>query len=70
MKYNEIPRELYAIKNDKTGDVIWNSKGGCYTTYDGVYNRIYQLRDLYPMNSYSVITYRLDRGCDYNGYIK
>ena len=70
MKYNEIPTEVYAIRDNGTGEVIWNSRGGCYTTYEGVCGRIEYLKELYPKRLYSIITWRHDDGCDWTGYIK
>ena len=60
---NNIPtdkediKEVYAIRDLTTGDIIWNARGSAYKEFDDVKKK---LKGLDSSKQYKIITYKLE----------
>jgi len=52
-------KELYAILNEDTGNIIFSAKNGAYKSIDKARERMVILKNSHPTNSYRIITYAL-----------
>lgn len=69
MEYIELDRldranisnttEMYAVVDSRTGDLIFNAKGGLYRRKDKVADKLNTLR-ISRGDHYEIVTYRLD----------
>jgi len=53
----EDVKEVYAIRNISTGDIIWSARGSAYKEMDDVKKK---LNSLDGRNLYKIITYKLE----------
>ena len=51
----QIPINLYAIKDVKNDEVIWNANGGVYKDLDKVGKKIKKLEEANPGGTYELI---------------
>lgn len=49
------PIELYAIENIKTGEIIFNARGGCYKHIDEAKTKLRKLGDGYEIVKYKLV---------------
>ena len=51
----KLPLSLYAIRDDNTGEVIWNARGYAYKSVDKAVTKLCELRVANPEKKYSLL---------------
>ena len=63
----KIPAILYAIRDDDTGEVVWNARNYAYKSFDKVMNKLVELRLAKPEKRYSLLSWYY--GAEINLYV-
>lgn len=58
IKSKNRPLELYAIEEVTTGNIYFNTRGGCYRSYDDAMKKIEKLKRKYKQE-YRIVSYLL-----------
>jgi len=56
----KLPAMLYAIRDDDTGELIWNARGYAYKSLNKAMRKIFELRVANREKRYSLVMWRLD----------
>ena len=51
----KLPAMLYAIRDDDTGEIIWNARGYAYKSLDKAMTKLYELRVANCEKRYSLV---------------